>query len=158
MQTPPPQHRMPCPTDPLLGSLLPTDIHTGGGILPELGSAALMQSHLHTTSSSSPTVALRGHLGKGIRSFLCFLLIQHKQLMVNSIRSPSFCIRMALGEGTSGTWRHACPFTQCYKGWGNWFGFKWPHHETHPQPLDSKLLRRESTMCSSAWITRLAGI
>lgn len=102
-QTPAPQHQMPCPTDPLLGSSLPMDVHTADGILLELGSAALMQSHLHATSSSSLIVVLCGRHGKGIRSFLWSLLIQHKKSMVNSICSPSFWDRAALGEGTSGT-------------------------------------------------------
>ena len=58
MQTPPPQHQKPCSADPLLGSSLSADIHTAGGILPELGSAALMQSHCRSPASPEQPSAM----------------------------------------------------------------------------------------------------
>lgn len=104
-QTPPPQHQMPHSTDPLLRSSLPEDAHTAGAgkRCPDAinRAASLLPRaplHLHTSSPSSPTPAPRGH---GTRSFPRSLLIQHKQLSVNSICSPSPRHRLALGGGTS---------------------------------------------------------
>lgn len=58
MQPSPPQHQMPCSTDPLLGSSLPGDEGTAGGILLELGSAALVQSHWRSLASPEQTSAM----------------------------------------------------------------------------------------------------
>lgn len=129
-----------------------TDATTGPR--PALSSPLPCTPHcLHDFSSSSPTPRPPRQ-----RGLLHSLLIQHKQSSVNSICSPSPWDREALGEETSGTWRQACLSTQGCKGWGNWFDSKWSHCGIDPQPLDSELLRRETTVCSSSRITRLAGI
>lgn len=120
------QHQMFCSTDPLLVFWVSVDVHTASRIPPKLGNTALVQLHWRPPARpeqpSAMAIPSLTHLvlilpdssllqspQQGIRIFLPSLLIQHRQWLIDSICSLSPQDTVALGEGTSGTWRNLAP-------------------------------------------------
>lgn len=145
---------MPRSTDPPLGSSLPEDTHAAGAgkRCPDAINRARQPSALRTPSFTHlPSVLPDSSPPRPRNKELPVLFANPARAVVGKqhlLSQPPAQTRAWRRDKLAV--RTSLPL---HAGWGNRCDFKWQHHGPDPQPLDSELLGRETTTCSSARIT-----